>query len=198
MNCLSLERHYAFLEDELSPPESRDIEGHLAACPTCRDAVEERRRMLQAIEALPAFEVPPDFAKGVMDRISAAPAKAKVSFVRWIAAAAAGFLAIGAVLAVIALVTGQNFSQFFIRFNSGLWSYVQEGALVLAKFAKFVMLFLKVAGQLLGELLEALAVFTSLIGPEAQVIFLCASLLLILAGGFVWRRKFLVEKHHED
>jgi hypothetical protein len=198
MNCLSLERLYAFLEGELSPAESRDIKGHLAACPTCRDAVEERRRMLQAIETLPTFEVPPDFAKGVMDRISAAPAKAQVSFVRWIAAAAAGFLAIGTVLAVIALVTGQNFFQFFIRFNSGLWSYVQEGALVLAKFAKFVMLFLKVVGQLLGELLDALAVFTSLISPEAQVIFICASLLLILAGGFVWRRIFLVEKHHED
>jgi hypothetical protein len=60
------------------------------------------------------------------------------------------------------------------------------------------MLFLKVVGQLLGELLDALAVFTSLISPEAQVIFICASLLLILAGGFVWRRIFLVEKHHED
>jgi hypothetical protein len=198
MNCLSLERLYAFLEGDLSPAESRDIEGHLAACPICRDAAEERRRMLQAIETLPAFEVPPDFAKGVMDRISVAPARAKVSFVRWIAAAVAGFLAFFAVLAVIALVTGQNFSQFFIRLNSGLWSYVQEGALVLAKFAKLVVLFLKVVGQFLGELMEALGVFASLISPEAQVVFICASFLLILAGGFVWRRKFLVEKNHEN
>jgi hypothetical protein len=30
--------------------------------------------MLQAIETLPGFEVPPDFAKGIIDRISAAPA----------------------------------------------------------------------------------------------------------------------------
>jgi hypothetical protein len=102
------------------------------------------------------------------------------------------------VLAVIALVTGQNFSQFFIRLNSGLWSYVQEGALVLAKFAKLVVLFLKVVGQFLGELMEALGVFASLISPEAQVVFICASFLLILAGGFVWRRKFLVEKNHEN
>jgi hypothetical protein len=198
MNCLSLERLYAYLEGDLSPAESRDIEGHLPACRPCRDAVEERRRLLQAIESLPTFEVPPDFAKGVMDRISVAPARAKVSFVRWSAAAVAGFLAFVAVLSVFALVTGQNFSQFFIRFNRGLWSYIQEGALVLAKFAKLVVLFLKVVGQLLGELLEALGVFTSLIRPEAQIIFICASFLLILAGGFLWRRKFLVEKNHEN
>lgn len=198
MSCLSLERLYAYLEGEISPADIRDIEGHLAACPICRDAVEERKRMLQAIETLPEFEVPPDFAKGIIDRISAAPAKAKVSSVRWIAAAVAGFLAFVTVLSVIALVSGQNFSQFFIRFNRGLWSYVQEGALVLAKFAKLVFLFLEVVGQLLGELLEALGVFTSLISPEAQVIFICASFLLILAGGFLWRKKFLVEKNHEN
>jgi len=198
MSCLSLERLYAYLEGDLSSAQSRDIEGHLAACPTCRDAVEERRRMLQAVESLPAFEVPPDFSKGIIERISAVPAKATVSFVRWLAAGVAGFLAFVTVLSVIALVTGQDLSQFFIRFNRGLWSYVREGALVLAKFAKLVFLFLKVVGQLLGEFLEALGVFASLIGPEAQVIFICASFLLILAGGFLWRRKFLVEKNHEN
>jgi len=197
MNCLSLERLYACLEGELSSAESRDIEGHLAACPPCRNAFEERKRMLQAIETLPGFEVPPEFSKGIIDRIPL-PAKAKVSFVRWLAAGVAGFLALVAVLSVIALATGQNFSQFFIRFNRGLWSYVQEGALVLAKFAKLVFLFLKVVGQILGELLEALGVFGSLIGPDAQVIFICTSFLLILAGGFLWRRKFLVEKNHEN
>jgi hypothetical protein len=197
MNCLSLERLYAYLEGELSSAESRDIEGHFAACRPCRVALEERRRLLQAIETLPAFEVPPDFAKGVTDRISVAPAKAKVSFVRWIAAAVAGFLAFVAVLSVIALVTGQNFFQFFIRFNRGLWPYIQEGSLVLAKFAKLIVLFLNVVGQLLGELLETLGIFTSLIRPEAQVFFICASFLLILAGGFLWRKKFLVEKNHE-
>ena len=198
MNCLSLERLYAYLEGEISSAESRDIVGHLAACPICRDAVEEQRRMLQAIETLQGFEVPPDFAKGVMDRISVAPARAKVSFVRWLAAGVAGFLAFVAVLSVIALVTGQNFFQFFIRFNRGFWSYVQEGALVLAKFAKLVFLFLKVVQQFLGEILEGLGVFASLISSEAQVIFICASFLLILAGGFLWRRKFLVEKNHEN
>ncbi len=198
MSCLSLERLYAYLEGELSPADSRDIEGHLAACPICRDAVEERKRMLQAIETLPGFEVPPDFAKGIIDRISAAPAKAKVSFVRWLAAGVAGFLAFVAALSLIALVTGQNFFQFFIRFNRGFWSYVQEGALVLAKFAKLVFLFLKVVQQFLGEILEGLGVFASLISSEAQVIFICASFLLILAGGFLWRRKFLVEKNYEN
>lgn len=198
MSCLSLERLYAYLERELSAAESRDVEGHLAACLKCRDAVEERRRMLQAIETLPAFEVPPDFSKIVLNRIAAPPAKAKVSFVRWMAVAAAGFLGLAAVFSMIALMTGQNLSQLVIRFNQGLWSTIREAALALAKFGKFVVLFLKVVGQLLGELLDSLGVFMSLIGPEVQVIFIFASLLLILAGGFLWRRKFSVEKNHEN
>jgi len=198
MSCLNLERLYSYLERELSAAESRDIESHLAACPKCRAAVEERRRMLEAIETLPAFEVPPDFSRSVMSRIAAPPAKAKVSFVRWLAVAAAGFLGLVTVFSLIALVTGQNLSLLFIRFNQGLWSAVQEAALALAKFGKFAVLFLKVVRQLLGELLESLGVFASLISPEIQVIFIFASLLLILAGGFLWRRKFSVEKRHEN
>jgi Putative zinc-finger len=197
MSCLSLERLYAYLERELSSPENRDIEGHLAVCPKCRDAVEERRRMLQAIETLPAFDVPPDFAKGVMDRISTAPAKVKVSFVRWLAAGVAGFLAFSVALAIFALLTGHSLSQFFIRLNRGLWSYVQVAVSGLAKFAKFVILAFKIAGQFLQELLESLRAFASLISPEAQVIFVCSSLLLVLAGGLLLRRKFFLEKNHE-
>lgn len=197
MSCLSLERLYAYLERELSSPENRDIEGHLAVCPKCRDAVEERRRMLQAIETLPAFDVPPDFAKGVMDRISTAPEKVKVSFVHWLAAGVAGFLAFSAALAIFALLTGHGLSQFFIRLNHGLWSYVQVAVSGLAKFAKFVILAFKIAGQFLQELLESLRAFASLISPEAQVIFVCSSLLLVLAGGLLLRRKFFLEKDHE-
>ncbi len=197
MNCLSIERIYAYLEGELSSAENRDFEVHLDACPKCRDAFEERRRMLQAIESLPAFEVPPDFAEAVMDRISAPPAKSRVPFIRWTAAALAGVLALIAVLSGIALVTGQNLFQFFLGFNRGLWSFVQDATSALAKLAKFTVLFFKIIQQFFEELTESLRAITSWISPEAQVMFVCVSLLLILAGGILWGRRFLVEKNHE-
>jgi predicted anti-sigma-YlaC factor YlaD len=197
MNCLNLERLYAYLEGDLSSAEKQDIESHLAACPKCRDAVEERKRMLQAIDSLPAFEVPPDFTKSVMDRISTAPLEAKVTIFGWLAAAAAGFLAVAAALSIFALVSGQNLIQFFIRLNHGLWSYVKDAAFMLVKIGKFLMLAFKVVRELLGQILESLKVFTSLISPEAWAIFICGALLLILTVGVLWGRRFWLEKHHE-
>ena len=194
MNCLNLERLYAYLEGGLSSAEKQDVESHLAACPKCRDAVAERKRMLEAIDSLPAFEVPPDFAKGVMDRISTAPAKAKVTIFGWLAA---GFLAVTAALSIFALVSGQNLIRFFIRLNHGLWSYVKDAAFMLVKIGKFLMVAFKVIYELLGRGLESLKVFTSLISPEAWAIFICGALLLILAVGVLWGRRFLLEKHHE-
>lgn len=197
MNCLSLERLYAFLEGALSSAEKQDIESHLAACPKCRDAVEERKRILQAIDSLPAFEVPPDFAKGVMDRILTEQEKAKVTIFGWLAAGAAGFLAVTAVLSIFALVSGQNLIRFFIRLNHGLWSYVKDAAFMLVKIGKFLLVAFKVIYELLGRGLESLKVFTSLISPEAWAIFICGALLLIFAVGVLWGRRFLLEKHHE-
>jgi len=197
MNCLNLERLYDYLEGDLSSAEKQDIESHLAACPKCRDAVAERKRMLQAINSLPVFEVPPNFAKGVMDRISTAPLKTKVTIFGWLAAGAAGFLALIAALSIFALVSGQNLSLFFIRLNHGLWSYVKDAASVLVKIAKFLVLAFKIVHELLGRGLESLKVFTSLISPEAWAIFICGALLLILTVGVLWGRRFRLEKHHE-
>jgi len=197
MSCFNLERLYAYLEGDLSSAKKQDFESHLAACPKCRDAVAERKRMLEAIDSLPAFEVPPDFAKGVMDRISTVPAKAKVTIFGWLAAGAAGFLALIAALSIFTLVSGQNLIQFFIRLNHGLWSYVKDAAFMLVKIAKFLMLAFKVVHELLGRGLESLKVFTSLISPEAWAIFICGTLLLILTVGVLWGRRFWLEKHHE-
>lgn len=197
MSCFNLERLYAYLEGELSSAEKQDVESHLATCQKCRDAVAERKRMLEAIDSLPAFDVPPDFAKGVMDRISIAPAKAKVTIFGWLAAGAAGFLALIAALSIFALVSGQNLIQFFIRLNHGLWSYVKDAAFMLVKIGKYLMLAFKVVHELLGKILESLKVFTSLISPEAWAIFICGALLLFLTVGVLWGRRFWLEKHHE-
>lgn len=197
MNCLSLERLYSYLEGGLPAREKRDAEIHLAVCPVCRNAVEERRLIMQAVETLPPFDIPPDFAKGIMNRISAMPEKAKVTALGWLAAAAAGFLAFGLALSVFALVSGQSLSGLFVRLNHGLWSYIKDAAYVTVKAAKFLMLAFKVLREFLGEFLESLRIFAFLISPEAQVIFICASLLLIFGAGLLWRRRYFLEKHHE-
>jgi len=197
MTHLSLEQLYAYLEGDLSAREKQDIEAHLSLCPDCRNAAEERRRIIQAVETLPALDVPPDFAKGIMNRISMLPKKAKVTVFGWLAAGAAGFLAFTGALAVFVLVSGQSLSGLFIRLNHGIWSYIKDAASATAKIAKFLILAFKIAWEFLGGILEGLGKFASLISPEAQVIFICSLLLLVFGAAILWRRRLILEKHHE-
>lgn len=192
MDCLSLERLYSYLEEDLGEPERIAVEAHLASCPKCRCVFEERKLLLQAAETLPPIEVPPDFAKGIMDRLS--PAPAKPNFLRW---PAAGFTAFVAALAVVTLLGGDSLSQFFIRLTRGLWGYAQNVVYVLLKIVKYISLSFKILTQIAGQLLEGLKILTSFIGPEMQIAFVCATILIIIGGGLFWSRKFFSEKNNE-
>jgi hypothetical protein len=39
---------------------------------------------------------------------------------------------------------------------------------------------------------------TSFIGPETQIVFIGATVLLVLGGGFLWSRRFSTERNHEE
>jgi len=196
MTCLNLEKLYAYLEGDLSDRDKKTVEDHVASCSACGEALEERRYLLQAAETLPAFEVPGDFARAVMDKIAPEHSKAKAS--GRLMAAAAGVATFAVALVATTLITGHALSQFVLGLNRFLWSNLQGLASVLTKGAKYVFLTLKVLIQIGGEVLQILKTLTSFIGPETQVVFIGATVLLILGGGFLWSRRFSVEKNHEE
>ena len=196
MTCLKLERLYAYLEGDLAGRDKKAVEDHAASCSACREAIEERRYLLQAAETLPAFEVPGDFTQSVMDRIAPERAKAKASI--RLMAAAAGLTTFAAGLVATALITGRPLSQLVLGLNRFLWSNLQGLASVLAKGAKYVFLTFKVLIQIAGEVLQILKTLTSFIGPETQIVFIGATVLLVLGGGILWSRKYSVEKNHEE
>jgi len=195
MTCLNLERLSSYSEGELTGPEKRAVEEHLASCLKCREAVEERRLLIQAARTLPPFEVPSDFAQKIMARIS--PAPARLTVLGWLAAAAAGVTALVATLGLAALLTGAGFSQLFLGLNRFLWNNIQNIASVLVKVTKYIFLVFKILGQISRELIGWFKVLTSFIGPEAQIILVCLALVIIFCGGILWSRKFSVEKNHE-
>ncbi len=51
MNCLFLDQVYLYLENELTHEESNSIAGHIASCEKCRNAVEDRRILMEAAES---------------------------------------------------------------------------------------------------------------------------------------------------
>lgn len=200
MRCLDLERLYAYLDGELAGRNKQAVEEHMAACPACREALEERRHLLQAAETLPDLELPGDFAKTVLDRIPFAPAPrtAKTKASLWRLVAAAGTATFGVAMAATALLTGHSLAELLSALNRFLLSNFQGFASALAKGAKYVYLALKILIQLAGKILEALIRLTSYAGPEAQIVLIGAAVLIILGCGFLWNRRFSMEKSHED
>ncbi len=53
---------HAYLDGELSPVESQDVEAHIAQCPSCRDRLEEERALIARADELLGLAAPPDRA----------------------------------------------------------------------------------------------------------------------------------------
>ena len=196
MSCRDLNTVYAYLEGDLSAAGRSDFEGHLARCPQCRAAVEDRRLLLRAAATLPPFEVPGDFVAGVISRLGPAPSRATV--LGWLVAALAGLASFAATLVVAALLTGRSLSGLFLGFNRFLWNNVRNLSFVVTKGLKYLYLAGKILVQVFQKILEGLKVLTSFIGPEAQVAAACAAALILISAGVIWRRKFLWERSHDE
>lgn len=98
----------AYWDDEVTQAEREWLEGHLAACPGCRQRYEQLARTLEAIGSLPRVETARDLpdrallaarrAQGVPDRLAVAPPTP-----RWVPVTAAAALVL--VTAVLLLPT---------------------------------------------------------------------------------------------
>src|SRR2546428_7885315 len=51
---------HAYLDAELSPVQSQDVEAHIAQCPRCRDRLEEERALIARADELLGLAAPPD------------------------------------------------------------------------------------------------------------------------------------------
>lgn len=75
MAVISCERAWELLsrqlDESLSPQEERELEEHLAACPSCRKKQEELAQMKEALQNLEEVPAPADFTQRVMDQVLA-------------------------------------------------------------------------------------------------------------------------------
>jgi len=188
MKCLSIEQVYLYIEKELSPSENTKIEEHLSTCQKCRDALEERKPLLQAAESLPLWETPPGFTQQVMARIF--PPRVPIS--AWLTAAYVGFGLIILAIFSLFLVTGQNFSGFLTSLNHSLWNFVRNISPFFVKLLKVASLFVKVLQQLLGYIIKAFASLTTVISPQVQLIIITIAIILIAFSIYGIKRKILI------
>ena len=187
MRCLRADEIYLYLENELAPSQIQKIKEHLASCPKCLKAVEERKILLQASESLSLWEIPPDFARQLMERIS----PKKVTLRSWLTAAAAGFLSIFLTLSIFFVLSEENLLEVVLSSGHRLLDLVRTASVLFVKVFKLASLLIRVITQFVGFLIEGLIRLTSILGPEVQIILIILTVLLSATLIFGVRRKFI-------
>ena len=187
MNCLRPADIYLYLENELDPAAAREADEHLAHCPGCRSALEERRTLMDAVAVIPDLEVPPDLAGKILARIPSDRSFRFGGLVALLIGLSSFF--IGSLAAIV--LTGQSLIGFLIDANRSAWGFIQDVSLVFIKFAKLTALGLDLLIKFIDEMGKALARFGALIRPEVYAA--CLLLLLVLAALLVagFRKMYL-------
>ncbi|MFC2169143.1 anti-sigma factor family protein [Acidobacteriota bacterium] len=187
MKCLQIDQIYLYLENELPASDVKKIDTHLSSCTKCRQAVEERRFLLEAAENLPVLETPSDFSRQVMARIF--PEKA--AFRIWQTAVVAVFSS--ATLTILAFIglSGQNLPDFLVSILHALITHLRTLSLFLAKIAKLTSIALKIFLQFTEFLIKGFARLTSIISPEAQIFLFTLTVILFFSFLYGMRRIFL-------
>jgi hypothetical protein len=188
MKCLSIEQIYLFIEKELPLSENKKIEEHLATCQKCKNALEERKHLLQASENLPLWQTPPDFTQQVMARIF--PIRVPLS--AWLTAAYAGFGSIILAIFILFLIIGQNFSSLLTSLNHSLWNFVRNLSPVFVKLFKVASLFIKTLQQFFEYIIKVFASLTTIISPQVQIIIITTAIILIAFSIYGIKRKILI------
>jgi anti-sigma factor RsiW len=184
MNCLKSNDIYDFIEGRLAPERSEEMERHLGACPGCRRAAEERRRIAEAASGLPPFAVPDDFTDRVMARI--APLRIKPPAGLVILAAASSCLAVAS---AILIASGRSGLELISGASHALWGFVKSAAVFAAKAATLLTLLGKTLRPLAEAGYRGFAALTSFIGPGIQVMIFILALGLIVSLFFGLRKK---------
>lgn len=188
MNCPPVHQIYLFLEHEMHPSEALRFEKHLFQCPGCREAVAERRILLQAYESLPPLQPPPDFTNMVMSRIF----PQKISWKKNLLTATAGSSVIFIALLFVFLRSGQNLFDFLVSLNQSTLNMTKNITVLGAKFIKITSLIVSIIYQFAGFLLSGLIRLTTILSIESQIIGSLITLILTCILLYSVKKRFLV------
>jgi len=184
MSCLSADEIYLYLEGELSGPEESPISEHLERCAACREALEERRLLVQAARRIPRWTAPQDFARQVMDRLF--PERLSLGRALW--TAAIGTLVIVTSLFLVFLFSGLGLLNFLMSLNQSILNGLRDFAVIGAKLVKAFTLLVKVFSQFTGFLWENATRLSGLPSAELQAALVVITILFTLSVYFGLRR----------
>jgi predicted anti-sigma-YlaC factor YlaD len=166
--CPRPEDLYLYLEGGLGPYKARALEEHIECCAACREALAERRLLHEAFTSLPPFEVPPDFARSVMDNLPE-PEEVRAS---WLAPLLAATAALVVGLLGFNVLTGTSLSDVLVATNRAFGSVAGTVLPLAAKAFKIAAVLLKVASDAAEMLFSATGAFSRSLGPPGVALAL--------------------------
>jgi hypothetical protein len=184
MSCLRTIDIDLYLEGALDAPEKEDAARHLEGCAACREWLEERRLLLEALSSLPPVEVPTGFAAAVMSALPESRAAAKSNR----PAVLAGVLAWYAGLAGLVLLLPRLFPGVILGAGRALVGLIESSGLFLVRLLKAGQVLLKTILSLISLLRQGLVGLASFVEPAALVVGLAALCLAALAAAFGLKR----------
>jgi hypothetical protein len=185
MSCLTVDKIYFYLEDELPAEERASVEKHISACEPCKILLEDRKKMMQAVTNLLPLDMPADFTQQVMARVfpRRSPARTRI------AGLATGFSLIMFIFLAIFLQSDVSFSGAFVRFNSNLWTFVKNLSVFTVKLIKIASVIFGILVQFVSFVFKTLGNLTTLIRPEFQLFLVILTVILSLSALFIMRKK---------
>lgn len=184
MSCLSADDIYLYLEGELTGADTSRISEHLERCAACREALEERRPLLQAARRIPRWTVPQDFARQVMERLF----PQRLSLGRALLTAAVGTFVIVTSLLLVFLVSGLGLLNVLMSLNQSILNGLRDFAVFGAKFIKAFTLLARAFSQLTGFIWESVTRLSGLPSAELQAALLVLTVLFTLSVYYGLRR----------
>lgn len=185
MSCLTVEKIYLYLEDELSAEERASVEKHISACKSCKSLLEDRNKMMQAVRSLPSLDMPADFTQQVMAKVFPHRSPVKI----WIAGLATGFSLTMFIILAIFLQSDLSLSGTFVHLNSSLWTFVKNISVFTVKLIKVASVIFGILVQFVSFVFKTLGNLTTLIRPEFQIFLIILTVILSLSTVLMMRRK---------
>ncbi|MFW6139818.1 MAG: anti-sigma factor family protein [Acidobacteriota bacterium] len=188
MKCINPSEIYLFLEGELTDQRKTEIKAHLTSCQKCRQSLEQRKRVLQAINQIPRYKAPSGFSRQIMANIK----PIKSSLLEWLqaGAAAAAFIFI---LSFISLaISKQGLTEFFITLFQSIIHSSQEAFITSIKFIKFLSIFINMFLQIITLFLKNILSVMPIIRPEIQFFAVLFSILSAVIILFLLKQKLIL------
>jgi hypothetical protein len=188
MKCIPALDLYLFLEGELSEQRSAEIKSHVSSCPRCRNALEARRTLLQAVDHIPLIRTPDGFSKQVLSKVN----PLKPSLTEWLQAGAAALVFISLLGFASLLFSNQGWAEFMVKFVQSTIRSSREALIMGIKLIKTITIFINMFIQLTGLVIKNIFKVIPVMSTEIHVFTVALSVLIAIMIIFSFRQKFIL------